>query len=303
MMVQSIQTGVNTLSVKEKKFRENLLSKISTYPMYYPFFSGISGESNQVREFTNEPQNLEELNMYCRNTDFSYSTYKDLGSDIADYEKLTSEKQGIIRGYFRGELWPAYLENLTKEFETLQRESQLETKMKGPDGKIVIRILYDKEDLVSKTLFDLYSKNLSRIFEHLEETGKLRTRVSIRGEPLNKRDISNLQAQYDIIIYGWNYRFDFLSELGPVMAKDDRFWRLISLYDDYLKHIQNNAVSEAMMYTLAKYILDNQMMTTMIGVQNYVLFDNKQITMPSLQLLGRHLIMFPYYWRRTSEIR
>jgi hypothetical protein len=299
MIVRSMKDDSSTLTANTKA-KDLLLSKIVAFPLYYPFYAG---KEDPAYDIENKPENLDQLQSYYRQTDLSYTTNPNLNDQFNQYQMQSTDRQNDLLKYFRGEYWPEYLKELEEKFTRLQNEIQIEEKMKASDGNIRIRILYDNEDAISVKIYNMLTNNLRNLFRHLNSNGTCRAQLILAPVRLQGRTFETVPPEeYDLIIYGWNYRFDFLGELRPFFKYNPAVPRLTRAYDIFLRTISRVSVSNQM-FNIAKEITDNELITTLIGIQNYLLFDSERVPMSSLDKLGPYIIMYPYYWRTNEELR
>jgi hypothetical protein len=296
ILVQSLRTSPGILSENTKAFN-SLLKKIEISPMYYPFYAGTA---NPAYDIENEPGDLDQLFTYYKKTDLSYSTYPTLQDEIADFQNKSPNLRSNIEDYFNGKYWSQYLSELEKRFTQLQTQIQIEEKMKSQDGKIRIRILYNNEDPVSAEIYRLFTRNLIELFAHLNSRGKCKaplTIVPVRPQGKNLNAIS--PREYELVIYGWNYGFDFLAELRPFLTYSPAS-RLSMEYHRFFSTISQVSVLDHL-FDMAKVITDNELITTLVGIPNYVIYDSGRVRLSSLDKLGAYMIMYPYYWRTNAE--
>ncbi|MDR0785217.1 MAG: hypothetical protein LBE74_04955 [Treponema sp.] len=285
-LMESLKVDPAILENRPAAYKELIEDKVEIVPLYYPFFAGKEPEASSQDK-------LDRLYRELREKDVSYQSDINLSKDIKNFETLTGDRQArqaAIRGYLAGELPEAMLKHLAQKLPSQIKE-----------GVWNVRILYDDNDKIAKLICDRYVININKVGQYLERHG-FKTRI--KAEPVilsktKKGRISDVDKKaFDIAVYGWNYRFDFLGEFMSFLDKNAGGFissDLYADYDEFLKEIGKKSVPDRM-FEIADKIVRSEIISTLFAVKNYLLYDKEKAEVPTLKDLGPPAIMYPYYW-------
>ncbi|MDR2835581.1 MAG: hypothetical protein LBV69_05200, partial [Bacteroidales bacterium] len=71
---------------------------------------------------------------------------------------------------------------------------------------------------------------------------------------------------------------------------------LKNAYNDFLGKILKTSVAQNM-FEIANLIVENELISTIFCIQNYLVYNNGNTKLNSISKLGDHIIMYPYYWQ------
>jgi hypothetical protein len=285
-IIERFKTDPVVLTEQTLGYKALIQNKIEIIPLYYPFYAG-----NEREKANTIPSRLDDYSKELKNSDISYITYPEFPEGIKDFNRKSSDEQKNIRDYLGGELWEEMRIKLIDEYNAIKSEI--------PSGRIRIRILYDENDKKALRIADMYLYNLTKLnkfldgpkfFVELVDLGKLR-------DAQIKKVTDVPKSRFDVVIYGWDYRFDFLSEFMNAGFFDNyaAAGDLAYEYNQMLSEIGETSVSDKM-FDFASRIVDTQIVSTLFGIQNYVIYNKEKIPFKSMEKLGKQIMMYPYYW-------
>jgi hypothetical protein len=273
--------------------------KTSAAQMYYPIYPYqqlLQSNNTGVSVKSIDLDLLDKYYLEMYNADLSYNSYPKLSNDIKNYKKASKEKNEEINNYLSGDIPRKMYKAIINKYKTYEPNIPHEIK---ESGRIRVRILYDDNDAESNMIFSMYAANLNKIGNYLFSKGK---KIKILPIPLRLRDTNAGKITevpynaYDIAIYGWNYRFDFLNELVKFLDKDDKVSSsLVEKYNLIFSDLNNIPASEA----FNNFIMDintEELFSTIFGTPNCFIYNNDGIKFKTIKKLGDYFESYPYYW-------
>jgi hypothetical protein len=308
-LIQRIKASVQIRRWANERDREllrNMLNQIEITPLYYPFYEGVS------RIDTGK---LSELYNTCKESDHSMDDTESLERMIADSVAGKAEDLNLIEGIMSGRhIQDDLLDSIIQKYTELKEVSMNpDERIDANPNQITIRIIYNGEpSSVDAEIAKFYKENLNTIFGKLKEEGYIDKKVNLSILVKETTQLSNKPssimdanpAEFDIAVYGWNYRIDFLGEFAKQIHPTKRS-RLESQYELLLAKMGTVTAVNDLLLQISEEIVKEQTITTLLGIQNYVLYDKNRIAMDNLgdDKLGQFSMLYPYYWRRTREVR
>jgi ABC-type transport system substrate-binding protein len=314
-LVQSFKTTQRMLESGRPQNYMEYDDKISVGTHYYPFFEG---DFVPNAEYDSSVKKMDKLYSILYKDDKSMK-YKDemeevikIFLDKIDKGAALDEDEKERRKYWvdvlRGlQFFDGMKEELAEDFEKRKIGSYFTSNyFTVSNGVLILRIIYDVNDSRARDIAGFYRDNLICIFQYLLDERLLPAEIKDFDIRAEKRDYRNLKLEsdnsYDIAVYGWNHRFDFLGEFGN-FDRSVGAGALRVLYDEMLGSLGNNNALLDGMAKLAEQIDETQIVTTILSLQNCVLYNSSKTEFRNYAMLEDYAMMYPYYWRKTSEIK
>jgi hypothetical protein len=285
---------------------EFIVSDIKTKRIYYPFYMG------NVNDGTIEISELDKFYEQEQKRDTFFHEYN---------EELWGDE--FSKEYFAYEL---YNDNLREDFfnkyiggnsyssrikaELLLKFNNIRNKMIKNNG-IKITIYYIKGDTISKSIALHYKDILTEFFKN---QAKFSGGIEIKDGEITRQDwrnraISNKRQNIiSLLVKGWNYKLDLLDELNDQFI-DTWDKNNIKTQYDYLVNSSVEISAETIVTRIAAQFTQNNLMIPLVALQNYAVYQKGVNPSPlidtfeSKEYQDIEILLFPYYWRKTQDVR
>jgi hypothetical protein len=284
-----------------------IVSDIKTKRIYYPFYMGnINDGTIEITELDKFYEQEQKKDTFSQ--EYNEELYGDeFSKEYFKYGLYTdSLREDFFNKYVGGNSYSSKINS-----ELLLKFINIRNKI-VKNNEINIIIFSIRNDIISKTIALHYRDVLIQFFkEQVKFSGSIKINVDeIAKQDWRNRAISNKNRNIiSLLVKGWNYKLDLLDELN------DQFidaWDKNNIKTQY-DNLVNSSIeisAETIVAKIASQFTINNLMIPLVALQNYAVYKNKNSdpnpligTFESKEYQDIEILLFPYYWRKTQDVR